>query len=163
MTKRDDAFLRWAAGRIARAGRRDADAPAFGSDNAAAHALTPSEQRLVQRFPARGADAAGLQSAVGRLFDRHLANGRTPRFQNQLFSGVDDPAMAGALLGLFANNTVSTREIAPLPTEMERAVIAWTLRAVPWDAARAGGSATPGGSFSNLLAIYLARKAAEAR
>src|SRR5205814_8336864 len=77
-------------------------------------------------------------------------------------SGVEDGAMAGALLGVFANNTTSTREIAPLPTEMERAVVSWMLRSLPWDE-RAGGSATPGGSYSNFLAIYLARKAAEAR
>jgi glutamate/tyrosine decarboxylase-like PLP-dependent enzyme len=161
--KKDDLFQKWAAARIAREARRDADAPNFGAGYAEAHALTRAERKLVESFPTRGVGGGKLRAAVGGLLDRHVANGRSPRFQNQLFSGVEDPAMAGALLGLFANNTMSTREIAPLPTEMERAVISWILRTLPWDAARAGGSATPGGSFSNFLAVYLARKAAEAR
>ncbi|MCG3134831.1 MAG: L-2,4-diaminobutyrate decarboxylase [Planctomycetes bacterium] len=163
MKRRDGSFVPWAAQRIAKASREDADAPIFGAPLAKARALSPAERRLVSAFPDRGADPAGLQKALARLLDRSLANGRTPRFENQLFSGVADPAMAGALLGLFSNNTVSTGEIAPLATEMERAVLSWLLRLVPWDGARAGGSATPGGSFSNLLAMYLARKAAEAR
>jgi len=37
-------------------------------------------------------------------------------------------------------------------------VIGWMLRVLPWDRGRAGGSATPGGSFSNFLSVYLARK-----
>jgi glutamate/tyrosine decarboxylase-like PLP-dependent enzyme len=160
---KDDAFLRWASTRIARAAARDADAPVFGAPYAEAAALSDAERKLVASYPSRAADPADLRDAVGALIDRHVANGRSPRALNQLFSGVESPAMAGALLGLFAHNTVSTREIAPLPTEMERAVVAWMLRAVPWDAARAGGSWTPGGSYSNFLAIYLARKAAEAR
>jgi glutamate/tyrosine decarboxylase-like PLP-dependent enzyme len=161
--KNDPRFLPWAAQRIAKAGERDASAPVFGADYVTAHTFTPAERKLVASFPDRGADPARLRASVAKLLDRHLANVRSPRAINQLFSGVEDPAMAGALLGLFANNTVSTREIAPLPTEMELAVVAWLLRTMPWDAQRAGGSATPGGSFSNFLAMYLARKAAEAR
>lgn len=163
MPKKDDDFRRWAAARIARESRGDGAAPIFGASYADAHGLSRAERKLVESYPSRGLPGARLRNAVGTLLDRHLANGRSPRFQNQLFSGVEDPAMAGALLGLFANNTMSTREIAPLPTEMERAVVAWLLRTLPWEGARAGGSATPGGSFSNFLAVYLARKAAEAR
>ncbi len=159
----DDDFLRWAAARMTRDARRDADAPAFGADYASAASLTAAERKLLASYPSRGADGRALRDAVAALLDRHVANGRSPRFENQLFSGVDEAAMAGALLGLFANNTMSTREIAPLPTEMERAVVSWMLRATPWDARRAGGSATPGGSYSNFLAVYLARKAAEAK
>jgi glutamate/tyrosine decarboxylase-like PLP-dependent enzyme len=156
-------YVGWAARRMAAESARDADAPLFGADHATARTLTAAERRLVADYPARGTGVPRLQAVVGALLDRHVANGRTPRFQNQLFSGVEDAAMAGALLGLFTNNTMSTREIAPLPTEMERAVISWILRTLPWDTARAGGSATPGGSYSNFLAMFLARKAAEAR
>src|SRR5262245_36973708 len=126
----------------------------FGAEAAATHSLTPAERRLVEAYPERGRTGARLRAEVASLLDRHLANGRSPRVQSQLCSGVVDEAMAGALLGLHANNTMSTRELAPLPTEMERAVIAWLLRHVPWDAAGAGGSATPGGSYSNYLGIY---------
>ena len=42
-------------------------------------------------------------------------------------------------------------------------MISWLLRLVPWDPSNAGGSATPGGSFSNYLGVFLARKAAQAR
>ena len=161
--KKDGAFLRWAAGRIESEAPGDADAPVFGDAYATAAALTAPERHLVHAFPTRGAKPGELRRALGRLLDGHLANGRSPRFVNQLFSGVGDEAMAGALLGLFANNTMSTREVAPLPTEMERAVVSWLLRLLPWDESTAGGTATPGGSFSNYLGVYLARKAAVER
>ena len=159
----DDAFQRWAAARVSRSARRDARAPVFGTPYAEASALTARERSLVNTLPEHGAAPEALRKALGTLLDRHLANGRSPRFLNQLFAGVGDEAMAGALLGIHANNTMSTREVAPLPTEMERAVVTWLLRLVPWEASSAGGSATPGGSFSNYLAVYLARKAAVER
>lgn len=161
--KKTAPWVDWAAQRIAHAAERDADSPLFAADFATVHSFSAAERKLITSFPHRGTDGERLRSTVQALLERHLANGRTPRFQNQLFSGVDDPAMAGALTGLFANTTMATREIAPLPTEMERAVISWLLRLLPWERSRAGGSATPGGSYSNYLALYLARKAAEAR
>ncbi len=111
-------WVDWAARRMAHAAGRDADAPLFGTDFATAHTLTAGERRFVTAYPHRGTDGARLRATVGTLLDRHFANGRTPRFQNQLYSGVEDPAMAGALTGLFANTTLATREIAPLPTEL---------------------------------------------
>jgi glutamate/tyrosine decarboxylase-like PLP-dependent enzyme len=160
---KEDAWLRWAAKRMTRSAARDAASPVFGEPYADACSLTARERRLVETLPGRGTGSEALRAALGAMLDRHLANGRSPRFLNQLFSGVGDEAMAGALLGVFANNTMSTREVAPLPTEMERAVVSWLLRLVRWDASVAGGTATPGGSFSNYLGVHLARKAAVER
>lgn len=157
---KNDAWQRWAAARVTRSARRDAKAPAFAVPYAEATELSPRERRLVETLPERGSDPEGLRKSLGALLDRHLANARSPRFLNQLFSGTLDEAMAGALVGVFANNTMSTREVAPLPTEMERAVVSWLLGLLPWDGSIAGGTATPGGSFSNYLGVYLARKAA---
>ena len=92
---KDDAFVGWASSRIARAARRDADAPAFGAAYSDSASLSAAERKLVKSFPTRGVDAATLREGVDRLLDRHVANGRSPRFENQLFSGVEDGAMAG--------------------------------------------------------------------
>ena len=146
-----------------RESRGDAAAPAFRGTRADVCRLSQEECELVGEYPARGMDPEELRTKLGELFARHLANGRSPRFQNQLFSGVTDEAMAGMLLGVFANNTLSTREIAPLGTEIERAVIGWLVRLLPWAAHCADGTVTPGGSFSNYLAVYLGRKRATAK
>jgi len=156
---KDDDYLRWAAARITRSAPRDAAAPVFAAPYADANELSARERKLVETLPLRGSSPEALRAALGAMLDRHLANGRSPRFLNQLFSGVTDEAMAGAMVGLHANNTMSTREVAPLPTEMERAVVSWLLRLVRWEPSIAGGTATPGGSFSNYLGLYLARKA----
>ncbi len=159
----DIPFLRWALRYVLDRVPEDGDAPAFGATHAAATTLSDGERAMVSSYPAQGADAGALREQLTALMDRHLVNGRSPRFQNQLFSGVEEEALAGAFLGIFPNNTISTREVAPLPSEMETAVTTWLLRQLPWDTALADGTLTPAGSFSNYLAVYLARRRATDR
>ncbi len=159
----DHPYLRWALRHVLDRVPDDRDAPAFQVSRAEAVTLTPAERDLVRAYPEEPADGDALRRDLAALLDRHLVNGRSPRFQNQLFSGVEEEALAGSFLGIFPNNTISTREVAPLPSEMETAVTDWLLRALPWDRARSDGTLTPAGSFSNYLAVYLARRRATAR
>ena len=156
----DHPYLSWALRYMLDHVPQDRDAPAFHASRAEAGALSDAEQELVRAYPESPTDGEALRRELESLLDRHLINGRSPRFQNQLFSGVEEEALAGSFLGIFPNNTISTREVAPLPSEMETAVTSWLLRALPWDAAKADGSLTPAGSFSNYLAVYLARRRA---
>jgi glutamate/tyrosine decarboxylase-like PLP-dependent enzyme len=158
-----DSFLRWALDLIAARAEGDDDAPVFLRPQEEALRVGAGESALVWDLPREGTPDEELRAGVEDLLARHMANGRTPRFMNQLFSGVSDPGMAATLLGIHQNNTLSTREAAPLPTAMERAVIGWMLAQLPWDAGQGAGSVTPGGSFSNYLAVYLARRRATAR
>jgi glutamate/tyrosine decarboxylase-like PLP-dependent enzyme len=163
MSGEDHPFLRWALRYVLDRVPEDGDSPAFRAEHETATSLTDAERELVRGYPAEAADAAELQEQLAALMDRHLVNGRSPRFQNQLFSGVEEEALAGSFLGIFPNNTISTREVAPLPSEMETAVTSWLLHQLPWDMATADGTLTPAGSFSNYLAVYLARRRATDR
>ena len=159
----DHPYLRWALRYVLDHVPEDADAPAFREAPGDAVALTSEEREPVRAYPAGQEAFETLRVGLENLLDRHLVNGRSPRFQNQLFSGVEEEALAGSFLGIFPNNTISTREVAPLPSEMETAVTTWLLRQLPWDAAAADGTLTPAGSFSNYLAVYLARRRATDR
>ncbi len=158
----DLSFLQWAFGYMRERAAADAAAPAFRQPIEEVRALSDDEVRLVRAFPEGPMDGDDLRTALTALLDDHLVNGRTPRFQNQLFSGVEEEGLVGGFLGVFQNNTMSTREVAPLPSEMETAVLDWMLRLLPWDRAKSSGTLTPAGSFSNYLAVFLARKRATA-
>lgn len=134
----------------------------FGSALARANAFDADETRLLEHLPDGPLDWDELRPAIEELLRLHGTNGRTPHFGNQLSSGVHDAGLAGALLGLASNATLSTREIAPLGTAVERSLHRWLLSYLDWDADRADVTATPGGSFSNYLALFLARKRASA-
>ncbi len=157
-----ESYFEWALARMARADAADASAPVFLRARSEVTHLSAAELDLVNEYPAEGTDPQALRAAVAELLDRHLANGRSPRFQNQLFSGVMDESMAGCLMGIHPNNTLSTREIAPMPSSVERAVTRWLVRQMPWPDGEGDASLTPGGSFSNYLAVFLARKRATA-
>lgn len=154
---------RWLAARLTRLRDGDDSAPVFGSTLERAHTFDADETALIETLPEEPAVWYELRPRVEALLDLHGTNGRTPHFANQLSSGVDDAGLAGALLGLASNATLSTREIAPLGTAIERGVHHWLLDYVGWDSGAADASATPGGSFSNYLALFLARKQACAR
>lgn len=158
-----DAFLRWALDRMARRHVADASARSFAVPYAEAQTLADDVAAWIAERPDGAGDDALLIDRLDRLLDRHVADARSPQFQNQLFSGVLPEGMAGFLAGAFTNVTLSTREVAPLASAIETSVVRWLLDLTPWTADRAGGSATPAGSFSNYLAIYLARKRAAER
>lgn len=108
-------------------------------------ALTPGE-------PPRGAGA--LESALDVIF-AHSVRTLHPRFFNQNFAGADPVALLGDWLGAALNTTMATYEAAPVFTLMERAVIARLAGLAGWSSHE--GLFVPGGSFSNLYAMHLAR------
>lgn len=99
-------------------------------------------------------DLAALTRAVEATIARSV---RTlhPRFFNQNFAGADPIAVIGDFLGAALNTTLATYEAAPVFTLMERAVLARLAALAGWPAHE--GLFVPGGSFSNLYALQLAR------
>jgi len=156
-----DPFLAWILERIARERAADPDAPVYPVPHGEATVVPEEDLAFVRDLPADPTEPADLLSRVDRILGRHVANARTPRFMNQLFSGVHDESIAGYLAGLFTNDTLSTRVVAPAATDVERAVIRWLLRLLPWQGDGTDGTGTPSGSFSNYLAVFLARRRAQ--
>lgn len=99
-------------------------------------------------------EPAALLRAVEAIIARSV---RTlhPRFFNQNFAGADPVAVLGDWLGAALNTTMATYEVAPVFTVMERAVLARLAALAGWGAHE--GLFVPGGSFSNLYALHLAR------
>ncbi|MDC0673460.1 pyridoxal phosphate-dependent decarboxylase family protein [Nannocystis radixulma] len=99
-------------------------------------------------------DLAALTRAIEATIARSV---RTlhPRFFNQNFAGADPIAVIGDFLGAALNTTLATYEAAPVFTLMERAVLARLAALAGWPAHE--GLFVPGGSFSNLHALQLAR------
>ncbi len=89
-----------------------------------------------------------------------------PKFFNQNFAGPDIIALAGDWLGASLNTTAATYEMSPVFTLMERALLGRMAKIAgigeaAHDSAEApsppAGLLLPGGSYSNLLAMQLAR------
>lgn len=89
-----------------------------------------------------------------------------PRFFNQNFAGPDPVSLAGDWLGAALNTTGATYEMSPVFTLMERALLERmaTLAGLAREDADSSetcpapaGLMLPGGSYSNLLAMQLAR------
>ncbi|XP_055474324.1 cysteine sulfinic acid decarboxylase isoform X2 [Psammomys obesus] len=78
-----------------------------------------------------------------------------PRFFNQLFSGLDPHALAGRIITESLNTSQYTYEIAPVFVLMEEEVLKKLRALVGWTSG--DGVFCPGGSFSNIYAMNLAR------
>ncbi|XP_076455984.1 cysteine sulfinic acid decarboxylase-like [Babylonia areolata] len=78
-----------------------------------------------------------------------------PRFFNQLYGGIDQYGVAGAWLTESLNTSAYTFEVAPVFTMMEKAVMEEMLRLIGFP--EGDGVFCPGGSFSNIYALNLAR------
>lgn len=122
------------------------------ADHAAAFAALGVPLSLEPGAPA--CEPAALTRVVEATIARSV---RTlhPRFFNQNFAGADPIAVVGDWLGAALNTTMATYEAAPVFTLMERAVLARLAALAGWDAHE--GLFVPGGSFSNLYALHLAR------
>ena len=89
-----------------------------------------------------------------------------PLFLNQLYAGVDPVALAGEWLASALNANVHTFEVAPVLTEIEKAVLAKTARMWQGTGSKAqdpphDGLIVPGGSLANMYSMILARDRAE--
>jgi glutamate decarboxylase len=89
-----------------------------------------------------------------------------PLFLNQLYSGVDPVALAGEWLASALNANVHTYEVAPVLTEVEKAVLAksarmWLAPGSQGPAPAHDGLLVPGGSLANMYSMLLARDRVE--
>lgn len=102
----------------------------------------------------RGEPAGRL---LGRCRDvvRYSVRTGHPRFFNQLFSGLDPHALAGRVLTEALNTSPYTYEVAPVFVLMEEVVLAKLRELVGWSSG--DGVFSPGGSFSNIYAMNVAR------
>ncbi|KZC06714.1 PREDICTED: cysteine sulfinic acid decarboxylase-like [Dufourea novaeangliae] len=100
-----------------------------------------------------------LLEIASKVFKYSIKTGH-PYFMNQLFSGLDPYGLAGQWLTDVLNSSVYTYEVAPVLTLMEKTVITKLLSMFYKDengATVGDGLFCPGGSFSNGIAINLAR------
>ena len=113
----------------------------------------------LRHLPRDGAAPDLLVALVDRIVEASVHTAH-PRFLNQNFAGPDPIAVAGDWLGAALNTTGATYEMSPVFTLMEHAMLARLRAFAGWSAlpsATAGGLMLPGGSYSNLLALHLAR------
>jgi len=105
-----------------------------------------------------------LASALEMVVDNSVRASH-PMFMNQLYAGVDPIALAGEWAASALNSNVHTYEVAPVLTEIERAMLEKV--ATLWLGSKSDGSApahdglfVPGGSIANLYSMILAREKA---
>ena len=141
------------------------------------HSRLQSPDDLAETFAAAGVpldladgapvDELALDAAVQAVMDNSVRSSH-PLFLNQLYSGVDPVALAGDWLASALNANVHTFEVAPVLTEIEKAVLAKTARM--WLQPTLGSAAqtpphdgliVPGGSLANMYSMILARDRAE--
>ena len=108
------------------------------------------------------ADIAQLTTALDTIVSASVRSSH-PMFMNQLYAGVDPIALAGEWASSALNANVHTYEVAPILTEIERAMLAKVAKL--WRGENADGSApphdglfVPGGSIANLYSMILARE-----
>ena len=110
-------------------------------------------------------DMDGIKRAVHAVMDNSVRSSH-PLFLNQLYSGIDPVALAAEWLASTLNANVHTFEVAPVLTEIEKAVLAKTARM--WLAPGLSGTTpshdgliVPGGSLANMYSMIVARDKAE--
>lgn len=79
----------------------------------------------------------------------------SPKFMNQLFSGLRTEALAGEWASTLANSTMATYEVAPIATMMERELIRKMHSLIGWKSG--DGIMVTGGSNANLMGPLVAR------
>ncbi|WP_165779479.1 pyridoxal phosphate-dependent decarboxylase family protein [Leptospira harrisiae] len=82
-------------------------------------------------------------------------NTLTPNFSNQLFSGLNQYALAGDWLTSVTNTTMATFEVSPIGTLIEKKIIEHLNQMIGWDAG--DGTMATGGSNANMIALLVAR------
>ncbi len=82
-------------------------------------------------------------------------NTLSPKFMNQLFSGLRTEAIAGDWASSLSNATMATYEVAPVATLMEHELIRKMLALIGWKTGE--GIMVTGGSNANLVGLLVAR------
>ncbi|MBN8530920.1 MAG: aminotransferase class I/II-fold pyridoxal phosphate-dependent enzyme [Alphaproteobacteria bacterium] len=114
-------------------------------------------------IPLEGNGEAALQPFFERVIaeSNHLHH---PRYVGHQVSSPLPVAALCDLLSSFLNNGTAVYEMGQVSTVLERRLIEWYAALLGWDATKAGGVMTSGGSMGNLTALLAARQVqAEAR
>lgn len=117
---------------------------------------TPAELRSLVNFDI-SKDRIGLE-ALKKLCDdafEYSVNTDHPRFYNQLFAGPDKYGLAGDLVVSALNTNAHTYEVAPFFIMAEIATIKRSLQLFGFSEGE--GTFCPGGSYSSMLAMNIAR------
>ena len=83
----------------------------------------------------------------------------SPRYHDKLYAGAEPVGMFGELLAAVTNTNIHTFASAPVFIHMELALLK-RLREIIGFPETGDGIMTPGGSYANLLAMYVARERA---
>ncbi len=92
------------------------------------------------------------------LIDSYLENSvktGSKHFYNQLFGGINIPAILGEFITTVTNTSMYTYEVAPLATLLEKELINEFCRAIGYSSNE--GIFVTGGSNSNMLALLIAQ------
>ena len=112
------------------------------------------KQKIDVTIPETGvAEEVLLQDLENYL--KYTPHTLTPRFQNQLFSGLHPAALAGEILATYTNTTMATYEVAPVATLMERELTTHIRKKIGWS--EGDGIMVTGGSNANFVGMLLAR------
>ena len=99
-------------------------------------------------------EAADLYKDM-QLYLKLTPNTLTPKFQNQLFSGLNKYALAGDWLTSVTNTTMATFEVSPMGTLVEKKLIEHMNRLIGWE--NGDGTMATGGSNANMISLLVAR------
>jgi glutamate/tyrosine decarboxylase-like PLP-dependent enzyme len=104
-------------------------------------------------------DGGGIESAAQSIADAMRLSVRTghPRFFDKLYAGSDPIGQVAEWITATLNTNVHTFAVAPAFAAMELALIARLGELVGFDPSQCDGIFCPGGSYSNLVAMVLAR------
>jgi glutamate/tyrosine decarboxylase-like PLP-dependent enzyme len=105
-------------------------------------------------LPEEAGGASALDDLVAEYLE-HAVRTASPRFMNQLFSGMSGPGVVGELVAAVTNTSMYTWEVAPLATLIERALVARVAGMVGF--VDGDGLFVTGGSNANLVAMLAAR------
>ncbi|KAJ1471877.1 pyridoxal phosphate-dependent transferase [Baffinella frigidus] len=106
-------------------------------------------------LPPEGSRAAYVRTCEEAI--RYSVRTSHPRFMNQLYAGSEPAGQVAEFLAAVLNSTVHTYGAGPVFTVMERELIAQVATLVGFDADEADGVFAPGGSYSNMTALLVAR------
>jgi len=97
------------------------------------------------------------------LLQKYSVNTSNPYFFNQLYGRVDPVSLAAELVTVACNSTSFTYEVAPVFVLIEQEVMKHFAKLVYGDLAESeedgklNGIVLPGGSYSNLMSLHVAR------
>lgn len=117
---------------------------------------TPQELGKIFDFNVadKGADHATLMSVCEKIIEYSVKTGH-PQFYNQLYAGCDPYGFAGNIVTDVLNASLYTYEVSPVFVLCEKSIIEQTGEIIGWSTV--DGTMCPGGSYSNMLGLNLAR------